>query len=152
MRMDQFDIAILTALQADGAMTNAALSERVNLSASQVSRRRQALQDAGVIEGYTVRLNPQKMGLGMRAVTRVNLRHHGQERDDQFAQFIKERPEISVAFSVSGDADYVLDVRVADLEAFADFIHNHLLPHPQVSQVRSEIVLRTMKDPHGGAV
>jgi len=80
---------------------------------------------------------------------RVNLRHHGQERDDEFARFIRERPEIATAFSVSGDADYILDIRVADLEAFADFIHNFLLPHPQVSQVRSEIVLRTMKDRPG---
>ncbi len=130
-------------------MTNAALSERVNLSASQVSRRRQALEQAGIIEGYSVRLNPQMLGFGMRAVTRVNLRHHGQERDDEFARFIAERPEIATAFSVSGDADYILDIRVADLEAFADFIHNCLLPHPQVSQVRSEIVLRTLKDRPG---
>ncbi|WP_242494182.1 Lrp/AsnC family transcriptional regulator [Salipiger sp. IMCC34102] len=147
--MDQFDISILVALQDDGAMTNAALSERVNLSASQVSRRRQALEAAGVIEGYAARLNPQKLGFGMRAMTRINLRHHGQEREDEFARFIAERPEIAMAFSVSGDADYVLDIRVADLDAFATFIHTFLLPHPQVSQVRSDIVLRTMKDRPG---
>ncbi|WP_235829910.1 Lrp/AsnC family transcriptional regulator [Frigidibacter oleivorans] len=150
--MDPFDIAILSALQADGAMTNAALSEKVNLSASQVSRRRQALEAAGIIEGYSARLNLQKLGFGVRAVTRVNLRHHGKDREDEFARFIDERPEISVAFSVSGDADYILDIRVVDLTAFADFIHNHLLPHPQVSQVRSEIVLRTMKDRGGVAL
>lgn len=152
MRIDQFDHAILEALLSDGAMTNAALSERVNLSASQISRRRQAMEAAGIIEGYSVRLNAQKLGLGMRALTRVNLRHHGQERDDEFARFISQRPEVRVAFSVSGDSDYVLDIWVADLAAFADFIHNHLLPHPQVSQVRSEFVLRTLKDRHGPAL
>lgn len=57
--------------------------------------------------------------------------------------------QIRSAFSVSGDADYVLDVRVRDLDAFADFVHRHLLPHPQVSQVRSEIVLKTLKDEKG---
>lgn len=56
---------------------------------------------------------------------------------------------IRQAFSVSGDADYVLDVRARDLEAFADFVHRHLLPHPQVAQVRSEIVLKTLKDEGG---
>ncbi|MDX5350083.1 MAG: Lrp/AsnC family transcriptional regulator, partial [Paracoccaceae bacterium] len=54
--MDRFDTAILTALQRDGALTNAALAERVGLSASQVSRRRAALEAAGIIEGYSARL------------------------------------------------------------------------------------------------
>lgn len=52
----------------------------------------------------------------------------------------------------SGDADYVLDIRARDLDAFADFIHRHLLPHPQVAQVRSEIVLKTLKDERGLAL
>ncbi|MFC3569781.1 Lrp/AsnC family transcriptional regulator [Paracoccus simplex] len=145
-RMDGFDIAILSALQRDGAMTNAALAELVNLSPSQCSRRRAALEAAGVIEGYSARLNPQKLGLGLRAIIRINLRSHGQGKDDDFARFVAAHPQIRSAFSVSGDADYILDVRVRDLEAFSDFIHRHLLPHPQVAQVRSEIVLRILKD------
>ncbi|MEF9604610.1 Lrp/AsnC family transcriptional regulator [Paracoccus sp. PXZ] len=144
--MDGFDIAILNALQRDGAMTNAALAELVNLSASQCSRRRAALEEAGVIEGYAARLNPQKLGFGLRAIIRVNLRSHGQGKEDDFARFVAAHPQIRSAFSVSGDADYILDVRVRDLEAFSDFIHRHLLPQPQVAQVRSEIVLRTLKD------
>ncbi|MDF3853064.1 Lrp/AsnC family transcriptional regulator [Paracoccus sp. P2] len=144
--MDGFDIAILDALQRDGAMTNAALAELVNLSASQCSRRRAALEEAGVIEGYAARLNPQKLGFGLRAIIRVNLRSHGQGKEDDFARFVAAHPQIRSAFSVSGDADYILDVRLRDLEAFSDFIHRHLLPQPQVAQVRSEIVLRTLKD------
>nr|WP_269846629.1 Lrp/AsnC family transcriptional regulator [Paracoccus binzhouensis] len=144
--MDGFDIAILSALQRDGAMTNAALADLVNLSPSQCSRRRAALEEAGVIEGYSARLNPQKLGFGLRAIIRINLRSHGQGKDDDFARFVAAHPQIRSAFSVSGDADYILDVRVRDLEAFSDFIHRHLLPHPQVAQVRSEIVLRILKD------
>ncbi len=148
-RMDRFDHAILDALQRDGAMTNAALAERVNLSASQCSRRRQALEAAGLIEGYGARLNAARLGLGLRAIVRVNLRSHGQEREGGFARFLDEHPQVRSAFSVSGDADYILDVEVRDLEAFARFIHDRLLPHPQVAQVRSEIVLRTLKDRAG---
>lgn len=150
--MDSFDHAILAALQRDGAMTNAALAEVVNLSASQCSRRRAALEEAGVIEGYTARLNPAALGYGLRAVIRVNLRSHGQGKDDDFARFVTGHPMIRSAFSVSGDADYVLDIRARDLDAFADFIHRHLLPHPQVAQVRSEIVLKTLKDERGLAL
>jgi DNA-binding Lrp family transcriptional regulator len=146
MRVDSFDRAILGALQRDGAMTNAALAEVVNLSASQCSRRRAALEAAGLIEGYTARLNASKLGLGLRAVVRVNLKDHGRRSDGDFGAFIEAAPEVASAFSVSGSADYILDIRVRDLEAFAEFIHGQLLPHPLVSQVRSDIVLKTLKD------
>ena len=144
MRMDGFDIAILDALQRDGSLTNAALGEMVQLSASQCSRRRAALEKAGLIRGYAARLDAQKLGLGLRAITRVNLRAHGQGHEDDFTRFLRAHPQVHAAFSVSGDADYVLDIRVRDLEAFAAFVHQDLLPHPQVAQVRSEIVLKTM--------
>ena len=146
LRMDHFDLAILDALQRDGALTNAALGEIVHLSASQCSRRRAALEQAGLIRGYAARLDAQKLGLGLRAITRVNLRAHGQGHEDDFTRFLRAHPQVHAAFSVSGDADYVLDIRVRDLEAFAAFVHQDLLPHPQVAQVRSEIVLKTMKD------
>ncbi|MBC9247424.1 Lrp/AsnC family transcriptional regulator [Paracoccus sp. 11-3] len=149
MQLDSFDIAILVALQHDGSITNAALAEVVNLSASQCSRRRAALEQAGVIEGYSARLSAVKLGFGLRAIIRVNLSSHGQGKESDFARFVASQPQIRSAFSVSGDADYVLDIRARDLEAFADFVHRHLLPHPQVAQVRSEIVLKTLKDDAG---
>lgn len=149
MHMDGFDIAILAALQRDGAMTNAALAEVVNLSASQCSRRRAALEQAGVIEGYAARLSAAHLGYGLRAIIRVNLSSHGQGNEDDFARFVATHAQIRSAYSVSGDADYVLDIRARDLDAFADFMHRHLLPHPQVAQVRSEIVLKTLKDDRG---
>ncbi|MCT4332894.1 Lrp/AsnC family transcriptional regulator [Paracoccus sp. YLB-12] len=149
MDLDGFDIALLAALQRDGSLTNAALAEVVNLSASQCSRRRAALEKAGIIDGYSARLNATSLGFGLRAIIRVNLSSHGQSKEDDFARFVASHPQIRSAFSVSGDADYVLDIRARDLDAFADFIHRHLLPHPQVAQVRSEIVLKTLKDDRG---
>lgn len=148
-RIDSYDRAILSALHRDGAMTNAGLAEVVNLSASQCSRRRAALEAAGLIEGYAARLNAARLGFGLRAVVRVNLKDHGKGADTDFARFLETAPQVISAFSVSGDADYILDIHVRDLEAFAEFIHTRLLPHPLVSQVRSEIVLKTLKDRRG---
>ncbi|MFD1880846.1 Lrp/AsnC family transcriptional regulator [Paracoccus pacificus] len=147
--MDSFDRAILTALQQNGAMTNAELSQRVHLSPSQCSRRRAALEKAGVIRGYAALLDPAALGFGVRAFARVNLRDHGQQNEGNFAAFVGRLPQVRAAHSVSGDADYILDLHVEDLGALAAFIHDHLLPHPQVAQVRSEIVLKTMKDDGG---
>jgi DNA-binding Lrp family transcriptional regulator len=152
MRMDGFDRAILEALQRNGSMTNAELAEVVNLSASQCSRRRAALEAAGVIKAYRAVLDARRLGFGLRAITRVNLREHGQSNEGSFADFLARQPEVRAAHSVSGDADYILDIHVRDLEAFAHFIHGALLPHPQVAQVRSDIVLRTMKDDGGLAL
>ncbi len=147
--IDRFDTAILKALQNNGAMTNAALAELVHLSASQCSRRRSALEEAGLIKGYAARLDATKLGYGLRAITRVNLQSHGQRSDGSFARFIQLHPQIRAAFSVAGDADYVLDLRMRDLDDFAEFLHEHLLPHPQVAHVRSEIVLKTLKEDEG---
>ncbi len=149
MRIDRYDRAILDALQRDGAMTNAGLSELVNLSASQCSRRRAALEAAGLIEGYEARLSAARLGFGLRAIVRVSLKDHGRGADQDFARFIDTSGEVVSAFSVSGDADYVLDVHVPDLAAFAEFVHDRLLPHPLVNQVQSEIVLKTLKDRQG---
>lgn len=146
---DRFDRAILMALQQDGSLTNAALSLIVHLSPSQCSRRRAALEEAGVIQSYAARLNARALGFAIRAYARVNLHAHGRETDEGFARFVNRLPQVRSAHSVSGDADYVLDIHVRDLEELADFIHRQLLAHPQVAQVRSEIVLRTAKEDGG---
>ena len=146
MKLDGYDRAILRALQKDSARTNAELAALVNLSASQVSRRRMALEKTGVIAGYGARLSPRALGLGLRAITRVNLSAHTAAADGDFAGFVARDPAVRAAYSVSGDADYVLEIHVVDLDAFATFIHERLLPHPQVTQVRSEIVLQVTKE------
>lgn len=144
--IDGPDIAILRALQRDASLTNAQLADQVHLSASQCSRRRAALEASGLIKGYAARLNAEALGFGLRAITRINLRTHGGDNDDNFVAFIRRHGQIRGAFSVSGDADYLLDIHVRDLPEFAEFIHHHLLAHPLVAQVRSEIVLMTIKD------
>ena len=147
--LDRYDRAILAALQQDGALTNAELSERVNLSPSQCSRRRLALERAGAIAGYQARLSPRALGFGIHAFTRVNLRSHGRDSDGGFADLVARLPQVRRAHSVSGDADYLLEVVVEDVDALAAFVHDHLLPHPQIAQVRSEIVLKSVKDAGG---
>jgi DNA-binding Lrp family transcriptional regulator len=146
LSIDGFDIAILNALQGDASLTNAQLSERVNLSASQCSRRRSALETNGLIAGYKAVLNAEALGFGLRAITRVSLAGQQENHDDAFSRFVETQPAVRAAYSVSGEADYILEIHVRDLPEFAEFIHKRLLPHPSVAQVRSEIVLKTMKE------
>ena len=144
-----FDHKILSALVKDGALTNAQLSEVVNLSTSQCSRRRVRLEKEGFIAGYHARLNAEAMGIALRAVVRVNLNSHSSENEDEFTKMLARNDEIVEAFSVSGDADYVLILQCESLQDFTSFIHSKLLPQPMIHQVRSEIVLKDIKRPHG---
>ena len=143
--LDKFDLNILRALEHDGALTNARLAELVGLSTSQCSRRRAALEASGVIVGYQARLDPEAMGRSLRAVVRVNLTSHSEDKAGEFTTLVSQSEEIKEAFAVSGDADYVLLVQCENLTAFANFIHESLLPFPNVGQVKSEIVLRGLK-------
>jgi DNA-binding Lrp family transcriptional regulator len=146
MKLDRFDHALLKALQENSSLSNAALSDIVHLSPSQISRRRTSLERAGIVEGYTAVLNARALGFGLRAIVRINLASHGGPNDETFAAFVGRLPEVNAAYSVSGDADYVLMVHMADLDAFAELIHRKILPHPQVAQLRSDIVLTTVKE------
>ena len=144
--LDSCDVRILNALQRDGSLGNNDLAEIVHLSASQCSRRRVALEAAGVIECYRACLNAKALGLRLHAIVRLNMQHHDQASHERLSAWLGSQPEIQSAFSISGDADYILTVRVEDLETFSHFIHDKLLRQPQIAQVRSEFVLKTLKD------
>ncbi|MEP2945483.1 MAG: Lrp/AsnC family transcriptional regulator [Lentilitoribacter sp.] len=143
--LDTYDHAILNALIEDSTQTSAQLSQIVNLSASQCARRKARLEEVGIISGYGARANNEVLGYTLRAITRVNLTQHNEDVADKFARFLEITPEIEAAWSVSGDADYVLNVLTRDLNSFAEFIHKRLLPQPNVVQVKSEIALTTLK-------
>lgn len=147
--LDSFDVHILHALQRDGALSNAALADIVHLSPSQCSRRRTALEAAGIIERYRACLNADMLGQKLQAIVRLNIMRHDQASDEAMSRWLRTQPEIQSAFSVSGDADYILSVRTRDLEAFTTFLHERLLRQPQIAQVRSEFVLKTLKDDPG---
>ena len=80
--LDQFDLKLLAALEADGRLTNAELAERVGLSASQCSRRRIWLEETGIIEGYSARLNASRLGIGLLALIQVTLSPHSKVIND----------------------------------------------------------------------
>ena len=149
--LDRLDHALLDALIADSTRTNDALSALVGLSPSQCSRRRTRLEQAGIILGYGARVDPAALGYGLRAVTRVSLASHGEGSAAEFSAFVAASPEIEAAYSVSGDADYVLMIVTRDLAHFAEFVHRRLLPRRNVRQVRSDIVLLALKAGHEAA-
>lgn len=144
--LDTYDLAILKALGCDASLTNAQLSGEVHLSPSQCSRRRMGLEKAGIIRGYRADIDHRKLGLGIETITRVTLSAQGDTSAGDFETAIGRLDEVVEASAVTGDADYVLRIRTSSLDALAEFIHTRLLPISSVSQVRSDIVLKRLKD------
>jgi DNA-binding Lrp family transcriptional regulator len=146
--LDQFDLKLLDALEADGRLTNAELAGKVGLSASQCSRRRIRLEETGIIEGYSARLNASRLGIGLLAFVEVTLSPHSKENAKKFGVFVNAVEEIQEAYALTGDADYLLKVVVPDLKNLSRIINDLILPQASVSHVKSSIVLTTLKDSH----
>lgn len=146
--IDQNDAKILAALQRDGQSTSQELGEVLNLSASQAARRRQRLEEDGVITGYRARLDAVKIGLTVQAFVQVQLARHGAEESKSFARLLATRGEITSAWTMTGEADYLLRIYCPDLAALNSLIHDVILAHPVVARVHSQIV---MDQPKGDA-
>jgi DNA-binding Lrp family transcriptional regulator len=146
MHMDTFDRRLLIVLQENGARTNQEIADIIGLSASQVSRRRQALEAEGLITGYGARLSAEKLGFGMRVFIHITLAAHSPDNSQRFADLVMRTPDILEAHALTGDSDYLLKVVVRSLADLSALINNVLLPHQSVDRVRSEIVLDTMKE------
>ena len=143
--MDDFDLKLLRALQDDGRLTNYDLAERVGLSASQCSRRRSALEEAGVIGSYHAALSAQALGLDVIVFVQVTLATHSPDNSKRFAKLIDGLEEVQEAYSLTGEADYLVKLAVPDLKALSHILNDVFLPHESVAHLRSSIVLDRLK-------
>ena len=144
-RLDEIDTRILTALQENGRLSNVELASRVGLSASACLRRVQALETDGFIHGYSARLDPKKLGLGIVAFVQVQIAQDDESATQAFRARMHEMPEVVDCFAVTGNFDYVLKVVAPDLETYENFAMKRLLKTPGVREVRSSFVLDSVK-------
>lgn len=147
-QIDDFDLKILTLLEANGRLTNQELSELVGLSASQCSRRRIQLEQSGLILGYHAQLSPDAVGLGMIGLIEVRLINHTTDYVESFHRMVAEETGIVDAYKTTGDADYLLKVAVSDLAALSALISQLVAGHQSVSHVKTSVVLSRLKE-HG---
>lgn len=143
--LDPTDIALLAALQKDGQATAQDLGATLNLSPSQAGRRRQRLEEERYIRNYSAQLDPVRVGLQVQAFIQVQLARHGAEEGRAFSRLLATRPEVTSAWTMTGEADYLLRVYCPDLPALNVLIHEVLLAHPAVARVQSQIVLDQTK-------
>jgi Lrp/AsnC family transcriptional regulator, leucine-responsive regulatory protein len=145
IELDRTDIALLSELQRGGRLTNAELADRVHLSPSACLRRVQRLEREDVIVGYRAEVSADKLGIGLQAFVRVQLRQHDTATVARFADCVNGWDEVVACHALTGDMDYLLQIAVRDLEHFSGFLLDRLLNDGAVADVNSSFVLRTVK-------
>ena len=143
--LDRFDSRMIAALQADGRLSNVELAERIGLSPSPCLRRVRRLEQEGYIGGYRAILDRKSVGLGFTVFVGVKIEAHANDRATDFEKAVIAMPEVVACHMVSGEADYLLEVVVADLERYQKFLVGKLLELPIVKDVRSHIAIETLK-------
>lgn len=143
--MDNFDHKILYALQQNARASLQEISEQVGLSNSPCWARIKRLEEQGVIEGYTVRINAQALGLHDTVLIQVTLDSHSDNTLEKFGETLAQIPEVIEAYLVSGDYDYLLRVVVKDTRDYERLLREKLYKIKGIRQSRSSFVLRTLK-------
>jgi DNA-binding Lrp family transcriptional regulator len=143
--MDDTDIRILRALQDDGRLGNNELAEKVGLSASQCSRRRAALEEAGIIASYHADLSPEALGFDVLVFVHVTLATHSPDNAKRFVALVESLDEVQEAYSLTGESDYLVKMSVPTLKDLSRLLAEVFLPHESVAHVRSSIVLDRLK-------
>jgi Lrp/AsnC family leucine-responsive transcriptional regulator len=142
--LDATDRRILTVLQREGRITNADLSERVNLSPSACHRRVQRLEAEGVIAAYVALLDARRMGRPTTVFVEITLQSQADEVLEAFERAVARVPDVLECHLMAGSADYLLKIAVADTEDFARIHRQYLTRLPGVAQMQSSFALRTV--------
>jgi Lrp/AsnC family leucine-responsive transcriptional regulator len=144
--LDTVDRTLLTILQTDARITNAALAEQVHLSPSACLRRVRRLEEAGVITGYVAVLDRSMIGRGTSVFVEITLTSQHEDLLDEFEAQVAVVPEVLSCHLMAGNSDYLLHVAADDVSDYERIHKSHLVRLPHVAQLRSSFALRTICD------
>ncbi|CFX38930.1 Leucine-responsive regulatory protein [Candidatus Filomicrobium marinum] len=150
--LDTIDWKILRELQSDGRITNVTLATRVGLSAPACLRRVRALEESGLIAGYTVLLDEVALGFSLTAYAMVGLHNQAESDLRAFENLILSWVYVRDAYMLSGETDYMLRCVTRDLAEMQEFVLNELTAAPNVASVKTFLTIRRVKREPGIAV
>ncbi len=143
--LDSFDKRIVLALQSSGRMQNKVLAERIGLSPAPCLRRIRALEQAGVIEGYTAVVPPEKVGYSIVVFATVTLSNQGRHSTEALEKAIQGYPNVIECHLVTGSFEYLLKIVARDIGDYQSFLMNKLTKLPAIDKVESLITMQTIK-------
>ncbi len=144
-KLDDYDRAILRRLQNDSSVSADQLAEQIGLSRNACWRRVKILEQEGVITGRVALIDAARVGLGLSVFVMVRTNEHTQEWLEAFRAAVNVTPEITGAFRMSGDLDYLLRVQVADVKAY-DAFYQRFTAKLKLSDVSASFVMEDIKD------
>ena len=142
LSLDAVDYRILKALSEDGRASDVSVGERITLSSTAVARRRRIMEDAGVIDGYTARLNLRALGFSGVVMVMIELVSQAENVLNEFEKEVVKCPSVSFCGFVSGDTDFMLMIHVSSLDEYDSIYRKELSILPHVAKIRSSIILR----------
>ena len=143
---DRIDRRILRELQTDGRLSFVDLADRVGLSTSPCLERVRRLERDGYIRGYTALLAADKLGAGLLVFVEISLNYTSGKVFDEFREAVRRWPQILECHLVSGDFDYLLKVRIADMASYREFLGEILQTLPGVRDSRTLVAMETVKE------
>ena len=144
--LDRTDARILRVLQADGRISNLKLAEAVHLSPTAVLERVKRLTRDGFILGFEAKLNPDKLGAGLLVFIEVVLDRTTHDAMNIFKAAVQVRPEILECHLVAGGFDYLIKTRVANMQAYREFVGSVIWALPGVRETRTYAVMEEVKN------
>jgi Lrp/AsnC family leucine-responsive transcriptional regulator len=141
--MDALDRKIVGLLEADARISFAALAEQVNLSKTPCWKRVKALEEAGIIRGYTTRLDPARLGFGIEAFVQASVEF---ELSEAFEEAVRKHPLILRCHATTGEADYLLHIVAVDMADLDRVLRKEISRLPGVRRTVTSMATREIKD------
>jgi Lrp/AsnC family transcriptional regulator len=143
--LDPTDLKLLAAVQEDSSLSTAELAEKIGISQSPCWRRRERLKADGYIMREVAVLDRKKLGFNAHIFARVKLSAHGRAHLSEFAEAVKEFPEVLECYVLMGEADFLLRIVARDVEEYERFFFERLSRLPGIQEVNSTITLSEIK-------
>lgn len=147
--LDKIDLQILRTLQENSRLTTKELAARVNLSSTPVFERLKRLESRGYIKKYVAVLDAAKLGRGFVVFCSVKLRKLNRQIASDFVRVVRDIPQVTECYNISGSYDYLLKVHAPDMKYYQEFILNTLGTIDSLSSLESTFVMDEVKHDYG---
>ena len=145
-QLSRIDKNILRLLQGDGRISYAELARQVGLTTTPCIERVKRLERDGYIQTYSTVLNPEKLDAGLIVFVQIRLDRTSKDTFAQFKEAVLELPEVQECYLVSGNFDYLIKARLADMSTYRLFLEKSLLSVPAVQESTSIVVMEAIKE------
>ena len=137
MKLDEIDIKLLEELRKDSRITIRELSRRLNLSTTPIFERIKKLERNDIIKRYTIVVNEEKLGKKLTSFAHISLKDHSKKLVKEFERQVLAIPEVIECHYVTGNADFIIEVLVNDIERYKEFIFERLFDVPNIGKIET---------------